>query len=241
MLPTFDWIKVAPFEFKDFDKKCNAENTVPDVQVSNAESVKFPNKVSLSVIAVDDFFDEKDLTYKWTSENSNVKIFDDDKMFASAQVPNDGIYSFTCTVSDGIESKSVKVNALVIPKGMYEAESEKNILSGTANIAVNANASGGKLVGYVGNGAENVLSFTGVNVEKSGTYNITIWYVSGENRTLTLTANNSKSVNVNCPSTGSWISVGSVKAKIKLVAGDNTISISNASYYAPDIDCILIN
>ncbi len=240
MLPTFDWIKVAAFEFEDSSKKCDAENTVPNIQASNAESVKFPNKVSLSVIAVDDFFDEKDLTYKWTSEDSNVKIFDDDKMFASAQVPNAGTYVFTCTVSDGTESKSAKVNALVIPKGMYEAESEKNILSGTANVASNANASGGKLVGYVGNGSENVLTFTGVNVEKSGTYNITIWYVSGENRSLTLTANNSKSTNVNCPSTGSWTSVGSVKAKIKLVAGDNTISISNANYYAPDIDCILI-
>lgn len=242
MLATFDWIKVAPFEFDDFniEEKCDAENTSPNVQASNAESVKFPNKVSLSVIAVDDFFNEKDLTYKWTSESLNVKIFDDDKMFASAQVPNAGTYVFTCTVSDGIESKSVNVNALVIPKGMYEAESEKNILSGTANIATNANASGGKLVGYVGNGSENVLTFTGINVEKSGTYNITIWYVSGENRNLTLTTNNSKSVNVNCPSTGSWTTVGSVKAKIKLVAGDNTISISNASYYAPDIDCILI-
>lgn len=238
MLPTFDYIDVAPFIYAG--GPVAEENTPPQAQASAPGEVKFPAPVSLSVIAADDMIDGKPLTYEWKSKADGVQISGADSAFATAAVPKAGTYGFTCTVSDGEKSASVSVTARVYPEGLYEAEAEGNVLTGTANIAASANASGGKVAGYIGNGAENTLTFTNVTAAQAGTYTVTISYISGENRSLSLSANGGKPVSVSCPSTGSWTTVGTVKAKIKLQKGLNTLTISNAGYYAPDIDCILV-
>ena len=73
----------------------------------------------------------------------------------------------------------------------YEAESFDNILTGEAGRAGASFCSGGQKVGYVGN-AGNTLTFPKIAVENTGTYNLLLYYCSGENRNLTITVNGDK-------------------------------------------------
>lgn len=63
---------------------------------------------------------------------------------------------------------------------VYPAASPRNILSGTAVVRTNQYAYGGKEVGYVGNGAGNTLTFTGVRAPHSGTYRVMVSYADDD-------------------------------------------------------------
>ena len=125
-----------------------------------------------------------------------------------------------------------------LPAGTsYEAES--GTLAGQAAVRSSAGASGGALVGYVGNGSANYLQFTGVT-STAGAHPVTIFYASGEARSLTVSVNGGAAVSVATPSTGGWDTVGSVQVSLTLAAGANTVRIGNPSGWAPDIDRIVV-
>jgi DUF1680 family protein len=127
------------------------------------------------------------------------------------------------------------------PQGnSYEAEASGNTLAGQAAVRSSSGASGGAVVGYVGSGAANYLQFNNVT-GTAGAHQVTVFYASGENRSLSISANGGSAVNVNAPGTGGWDAVGSVTASVTLQAGANTIRISNASGWAPDIDRIVVS
>ena len=123
----------------------------------------------------------------------------------------------------------------------YEAESPNNTLSGTAVTATATLCSGGKKVGYVGYGVNNTLTFNGITVEEAGTYEIILFYCSGENRRVTVTVNGADSQELTGLNSGSWNSYACVSFTVTLQAGENTITLSNPSYYAPDIDRIAVS
>lgn len=120
----------------------------------------------------------------------------------------------------------------------YEAEA--GTLAGQAAVRSSSGASGGALVGYVGGGTANYLQFNNVNAT-AGSHQVTIFYASGEARSLTVSVNGGTAVNVSTPSTGGWDTVGSVSATLTLAAGANTIRIANPSGWAPDIDRIVVS
>ena len=119
----------------------------------------------------------------------------------------------------------------------YEAES--GTLGGQAAVRSSAGASGGALVGYVGGGTANYLQFSGVN-STAGAHPVTLFYASGEARSMTVSVNGGAAVTVNTPSTGGWDTVGSVQVTLNLTAGANTIRLGNPSGWAPDIDRIVV-
>ncbi|WP_410611694.1 beta-L-arabinofuranosidase domain-containing protein [Amycolatopsis sp. lyj-109] len=119
----------------------------------------------------------------------------------------------------------------------YEAEA--GTLAGQAAVRSSSGASGGALVGYVGNGSANYLQFSGVN-STAGAHPVTICYASGEARSLTVSVNGGAAVSVATPSTGGWDTVGSVQVTLTLAAGANTIRLGNGSGWAPDIDRIIV-
>jgi len=119
----------------------------------------------------------------------------------------------------------------------YEAES--GTLAGQAAVRSSSGASGGALVGYVGGGSANYLQFSGVD-STAGAHPVTIFYASGEARSLTVSVNGGAAVSVATPGTGGWDTVGSVSVTLTLAAGANTIRIGNASGWAPDIDRIVV-
>lgn len=125
----------------------------------------------------------------------------------------------------------------VLPVG-YEAESPNNTLSGEARIINHSAASGGKKVGWIGNNPQNTLRFNKIQAERAGDYLLTVYYFSGESRGATIRVNDEPPISEMFPVLSNWNTVGSHTIKIRLKQGDNTITFSNDSAYAPDIDKI---
>jgi DUF1680 family protein len=126
------------------------------------------------------------------------------------------------------------------PQGTsYEAEAGGNTFGGQAAARSSSGASGGALVGYVGNGTANYLQFNNIT-GTAGPRTVTIFYAAGESRSLTASANGGAATTVNTPSTGGWDTVGSVTTTLTLVAGTNTIRLGNPTGWAPDIDRIVV-
>ena len=97
--------------------------------------------------------------------------------------------------------------------------------------------SGGIAACYVGASPENSLQFRDVYSFHGGKYDLVVRYVSNENRSMTISVND---VEVDTPTvnSGSWTTSATITLPITLQKGNNVISFSNASAYAPDIDCI---
>ncbi|MFI8236929.1 alpha-galactosidase D [Streptomyces sp. NPDC085866] len=118
----------------------------------------------------------------------------------------------------------------------YEAESAGNTLSGNASVADCAACSGGKKVGNLYLGGK--LRFDNVVVDRPGTYLIKVAYVSGDARSVNVSANSGGATRHKFPSTGDWGSVETVSVPVTLKAGANTLTFDSGSDYAPDIDRI---
>jgi hypothetical protein len=116
----------------------------------------------------------------------------------------------------------------------FEAEASGNVRTGTAVTAACTACSGGSKVGYIGNGA--TLRFTGVSAGP-----LRISYLSAVARTATVQVNGGTPVTVTFPATANWDTVGTVIPGITIPTGSaNTVTISNASDWAPDIDRITV-
>jgi mannosylglycerate hydrolase MGH1-like protein/F5/8 type C domain-containing protein len=122
----------------------------------------------------------------------------------------------------------------------YEAEAGGNTLAGQAAVRASGAASGGSLVGYVGNGTANYLQFNNI-AGTAGSHSITVYYASGEDRSTQVSVNGGGAVAVATPSTGGYDTVGAVSLTLPLTAGANTIRFGNASGWAPDLDRIVVN
>jgi hypothetical protein len=107
--------------------------------------------------------------------------------------------------------------------------------------ATPSGASGGALVGSIGDGTANYLQFDNVAGTTSGTHQLTIYYAAGENRSLTVSTNGGPATSVTTPSTGGWDTIGSVTTTVTLTAGTNTIRLGNPTSSAPDIDRIVVS
>ncbi|WP_171681431.1 cohesin domain-containing protein [Paenibacillus planticolens] len=130
------------------------------------------------------------------------------------------------------------------PTGVsYEAEADANTLSGTADKRANSGASGGYIVGNVGNGSGNSLQFNQIQAETAGSYELAIHYINGGgSRKGDLSINGAATIPVTFPSTGGWTTVGTQVIKVNLNAGSNALKFSNstAGDYAPDFDKIVV-
>ena len=118
----------------------------------------------------------------------------------------------------------------------YECEDGK--LSGGANVADSNMCSGGKKVGYVGNGSFNSVEFT-VSAKKDGKYEMLVYYCTGEKRSLEVIVNGKTYSLTDLNSPGFDIPA-STSLIVKLEAGENTVKLTSSNGYAPDLDRIAI-
>ncbi|MEU3854808.1 carbohydrate-binding protein [Streptomyces sp. NPDC029554] len=118
----------------------------------------------------------------------------------------------------------------------YEAESAANTLSGNASAADCSACSGGRKVGNLYLGGK--LTFQKVVVDRPGTYQVKVAYVSGDPRPVEVSANGGGATSHKFPSTGDWGTAETVSVPVTLKAGTNTITFDSGSGYAPDIDRI---
>lgn len=144
-----------------------------------------------------------------------------------AQITFDGL-----SVSDG---------ATPPPPGptYYEAESATNTIVGGATVTSCAACSGGKKVGYVGNGG--TLTFNKVTAPTAGSYNVVIYYLNGPpGRDATVSVNGGTPQTLSFTPTADFDTVGTLTVALQLAAGNNTITFANPAAYAPDFDRIAV-
>jgi hypothetical protein len=125
-------------------------------------------------------------------------------------------------------------------------------LAGTAVVSSDSYAYGGEYVGWIGDSAGNTLTFPSVSVAASGTYRVMVSYADADgessnnyntnliDRDFTLTTSAGTSVTTYARNTYSWDQFDTVEVTVHLNAGSNTITISNPTYYAPNIDKIIV-
>ncbi|KND26790.1 alpha-galactosidase D [Streptomyces stelliscabiei] len=121
-------------------------------------------------------------------------------------------------------------------KTAYEAEAAGNTLAGNASVAGCGTCSGDRKVGNLYLGGK--LTVNGVKVAKAGRYVVGIAYVSGDARSVRISANGGNATGHKFPSTGDWGTVETVSVPLTLKAGTNTITFDSGDGYAPDIDRI---
>ena len=127
----------------------------------------------------------------------------------------------------------------------YEAETgyisdyqeiKNNVAEKTGVYEAAANCSGGYKAGYLGYSAKNDLQWREVHAQ-GGDYKLTIAFISGENRNISIDVNGRKVKTLSCNS-GGWGTVGKKTTTIQLEQGDNQIRLYNTSGWMPDIDYI---
>ena len=135
-------------------------------------------------------------------------------------------------------------------RGLYEAETaylgkyQEIFNNRTYHSAVyesNDACSGREYVGWLGNDPKNDLQWRNVYSDKGGDYQLTLSYMSGDNRNLTVSVNGKDVQTLTCNS-GSYDKVGTKTLKVTLQQGENLIRLYNKSSSAemPNIDCMTI-
>ena len=95
--------------------------------------------------------------------------------------------------------------------------------------------SGGAVMQWLGNTADNWAEYRDVYVSQGGNYTFKLYYISAENRNLTVTVNGTSYQMTNLNS-GGWDKRASAEIRIQLNAGSNVIRLANATAFAPNID-----
>jgi alpha-galactosidase len=130
----------------------------------------------------------------------------------------------------------------VLPPGVVyagEAEAGWNTFSGAARAGGCPACSGGQKVRFIGNGSNNYLTFTDVDVDQAGDYQLVIDYTVVGSRSFWVSVNGAPGTEV--PLTGtSWDQPASSSTTVHLQAGTNSVRFYNNSAYAPDLDRISV-
>ncbi len=95
----------------------------------------------------------------------------------------------------------------------------------------------GLKAGWLGQSEQNDLVFRDVYSHAGGDYVLTIAFLSGETRNIRIDVNGERVQTISANS-GGWQTVKTREVKVTLQKGRNTIRLSNASGWMPDIDYI---
>lgn len=126
----------------------------------------------------------------------------------------------------------------------YEAETgySKAYSEITGNVCQYSEASfcsGGYKAGWLGgSNTNNYLEWRNVYSQEGGDYQLTIGYISGESRNMTVSVNGKKVKTFSGCNSGGFDKVGKKTLDITLEPGNNVIRLSNTSGWMPDMDYI---
>ncbi|MFJ1806742.1 MULTISPECIES: CBM35 domain-containing protein [unclassified Streptomyces] len=154
------------------------------------------------------------------------------------------------TSGSNLDLSDLRVAAAGDTSGVTAYEAEDGTRAGTAVVASDTWASGGKYVGYVGNGSGNTLTVK-VDAPEAGRYVMAVRYannqVSGSGNYNTNVVSRAARISVNGTAQTvmfrnnySWSSYWDLPVPVTLSAGANTITFANADAYAPNIDRITV-
>jgi len=129
------------------------------------------------------------------------------------------------------------------PAGGKSYEAESATLANGADANSCSACSGGKKVSAVGGSANGTVTFTGVTEPSSGSYQLTVYYLSvGKAKPATVTVNGTTQT-VTFPETdaSSYSVIGSYTVTVALKSGSNTVAFSaSGTASAPDLDRIVV-
>ena len=154
----------------------------------------------------------------------------------SVTVPAHGTRIYTLEAAERLE------------RTVYEAETAwlseyqelwNNESRGTAIYSEKAGASGGAIVGWLGNRASNDLQWRTVQSETGGLYKMTLSFITGENRNIKISVNGGEPISASLNG-GSWSSVAQKDFEITLNKGNNTVRLYSDSGWMADIDCMTL-
>jgi hypothetical protein len=152
--------------------------------------------------------------------------------------------SYTLSVAGTSAGLTHTANVLLVVSspggGSNSFEAEAGTLSGGARIANCAACSGGKKVGFIGNGANNTVTIGKVNVSSSGNFQVEIDYLTSGARTFFITVNGGAPLQLRLNGT-SFSTRAKTTISLPLTAGANRITFGNPNAFAPDLDRIVVN
>lgn len=177
---------------------------------------------------------KKETLYVELEAGENSIKFYNDEAFA----PNLDRISLSKQVVDAEASVSdEEADVVVVSPG---AQYTYNLYEAESGIIANGATNEGTLVGWLGGTA--YVELNNIEVEAAGTYYVQIWYMTGEDRKVSLSVNGGENMVVDCPSSGDYYSnPACAYVEVELNAGKNTIRFSNPSGYAPNLDKIGIS
>ena len=170
-------------------------------------------------VALHDCFTKKDLTEKY---------YDTYKV----SVPAHGTKIYVAEAQTRLERVRYEAET-----GYSKAYSELS-LNNTCTYSEASYCSGGYKAGWLGgNKTGNYLEWRNVYSQEGGDYKLTIGYICGTSRSMTVSVNGKNVKTLSCNS-GGWEKVSTKTLDITLKPGNNVIRLSNTSSDMPDLDYI---
>ena len=167
----------------------------------------------------------------FTGEESST----DEKSY-SVQVPVHGTRIYRFEADERLERRLYEAETAYL-SNYQELESNQSAVSGSYDeVAV---CSGGAKVGWLGNSNANDLQWRHVYSLEGGKYTMTLKYISGESRYVSIQVNEGTAKRISANS-GGWDRVGSKSMEIELQPGENVIRLFNKTAWMPDIDCMTL-
>jgi len=122
----------------------------------------------------------------------------------------------------------------------YNTIRNNAVIAEQGRVASDGSCSGKAKASWIGNNSENYIEFRDVYVNTAGKYNLTVSYLTANNRSATIRINGKDTILQNLNS-GGWNSVADITLPVNLVKGTNRIRIFNATDWLPDIDKIKLD
>ena len=180
-----------------------------------------------------------DVSYKDIDLAGTVKLFN---VFTGRYLSKVYPDAYSCTVpAHGVRIFVAEAEQR-LERTRYEAETgySKAYSEITGNVCQYEEASycsGGYKAGWLGGSSDNHLEWRNVHSQDGGNYKLTIAYICGESRSISIYVNGKKAKTLSFNS-GGWSTVATKTLDITLNPGDNTIRLVNTSSWMPDIDYI---
>ena len=147
-------------------------------------------------------------------------------------VPAHGVKVFVATADKRFERTRYEGECGYISD--YQELVNNEVLK-TGTYAYDDNCSGGMKALWLGYKPENDLRFDKVYSKSGGYYNMTIAFLSAEDREICVEINGKKAA-VCTVNSGGYDKVGTTTLNVKLKRGNNKIRLYSTDYYMPDID-----
>ena len=168
------------------------------------------------------------------TENPSSSVLDED---TNTTVLSDFVNDPSVTVTEADLDQSVGLSAAA--SNDLEAELVPQLAGGSRVISRN-NASGGKVIGYLGRGSS--FEFGNLSVTSAGRYGLTVYVLNGDKATrkAQVSLNGATIKEIAVAGSGDWTKPKrwALKFDLQLKAGKNRLGFTNSSAWAPNVDAM---